>query len=365
MKKAFLRLNNGEVFEGRSIGSEGLSIGEVVFNTGMAGYQEVLTDPSYYGQIVCMTYPLIGNYGINTDDGESARPWGKGFIVRELCDAPSNWRVAETVDTFLKRHRVVGIEGIDTRHLTRTLRDSGVMNGVIYTEGFEPEEDKIKREIEDYRIEGAVEAVTCGASERYPVDNPKCRVALLDFGIKRNIVRSLNKFGCDVTVFPAHTKAADILRGGFDGIQLTNGPGDPADNVGIVATVRELIKSGVPVFGICLGHQIVALASGAKTGKLKYGHRGGNQPVKDLKKDRTYITSQNHGYAVIPESVDQSEVEISHINLNDNTVEGLRFLKKPVFTVQFHPEGCPGPQDTQGLFLEFVGLMEKTKRGER
>lgn len=364
MKKAYLRLQNGEIFEGQSIGAEGCSIGEVVFNTGMAGYQEVLTDPSYYGQMVCMTYPLIGNYGINLDDSESKRPWGKGFIVRELCDTPSNWRANETVNDFLKRFNVVGIQGIDTRYLTRTLRDSGVMNGVIYTEGFEPDENTIVREIENYKIEGAVEAVTNDKPERFPVENARCRVALLDFGIKQNIVRSLNKFGCDVTVFPAHTKAADILEGGFDGIQLTNGPGDPADNIEIIQTVRTLLESNITVFGICLGHQIVALASGAKTGKLKYGHRGGNQPVKDLEKDRTYITSQNHGYAVIPESVNRDIAEISHINLNDNTVEGLRFLDKPVFTVQFHPEGCPGPQDTQYLFLEFIELMEKTKRGE-
>ncbi|MDP4108849.1 MAG: carbamoyl phosphate synthase small subunit, partial [Bacillota bacterium] len=302
------------------------------------------------------------NYGINTDDNESKRPWGRGFIVRELCRTPSNWRVEETVDSFLKRFGVIGIEGIDTRCVTRTLRDSGVMSGAIYTEGYEPGRE-IDRTLSEYRVMGAVRAVTSGAIEHFPTENARFRVAVLDFGIKQNIVRSLNKFGCDVTVFPAYTKAGDILKGKFDGIQLTNGPGDPEENVEIIKTVRELMDSGIPIFGICLGHQIIALASGAQTGKLKYGHRGGNQPVKDVAKDRTFITSQNHGYAVLPGSINQKEAEISHINLNDGTVEGLKFIKRPVFTVQFHPEGCPGPMDTQYLFKQFVGMMEKVKKG--
>lgn len=361
MKKAFLLLANGMCLEGTQLGAEGKSMGEVVFNTGMAGYQEVLTDPSYFGQVVCMTYPLIGNYGINADDFESGKSWVRGFIMRESCPYPSNWRSRETLDAYLKEQNVIGLEGIDTRSLTKLLRTAGVMNGMIYTEGFEPTREEIEQ-MRQYVIRGAVDSVTCPQAECYPArGESRYRVALYDFGTKRNIIRELINRGCEVTVLPARTDPSQLV--GFDGVMLSNGPGDPAENVEIVENLKKLLKMDLPIFGICLGHQLLALAIGAKTEKLKYGHRGVNHPVKDLASDHTYITSQNHGYAVVGDSVDAAVARVSHVNLNDQTVEGIVHLHRPVFTVQYHPEVCPGPEDTKDLFNEFIGQMAQ-KKGE-
>ncbi len=363
MKKAYLLLADGTLFEGVSVGAEGASIAEIVFNTGMAGYQEVLTDPSYYGQTVCMTYPLIGNYGLNADDFESRKCWVSGFIMREDCAYPSNWRCDRSLDAYLKKEGVVGLAGIDTRRLTRILRSIGVMNGILYSEGYEPDE-KMIAEMKAYKVTGAVRAVTIDQPEVYPaVGEQKRRVALLDFGVKRNIQRELCARGCEVTMMPAYTKPDVILNGGYDGVMLSNGPGDPTENVEIIQNLKVLIASGIPIFGICLGHQLLSLAIGAKTKKLKFGHRGVNHPVKDLAKDRTYITSQNHGYAVVGETVNPEIARVSHINLNDNTCEGVEHIGAPIFTVQYHPEVHPGPQDTAYLFDQFISLMDETKGG--
>lgn len=365
MKKAFLLLADGTLLEGTSVGYEGQSIGEVVFNTGMAGYQEVLTDPSYYGQIVTMTYPMIGNYGINFEDYESRKSWVSGFIMREIAEYPSNWRCKMTLDEYLKEQKVVGLQGIDTRRLTRLLRSSGVMNGIIYTEGFEPSEQMIA-EMKAYVVKDAVKAVTCEDSIVRPAEGEtKYRIALYDYGVKYNIERELQKRGCEVTTVPALTPAEELVKQGFDGVMLSNGPGDPAENVEIVENLRHLLETGLPVFGICLGHQLLALAIGAKTEKLKYGHRGVNHPVKDIDRDRTYITSQNHGYAVVGESVDPAVARVRYVNLNDGTVEGIEHVGRPVFTVQYHPEVCPGPMDTSYLFDLFIENIDKTKGGCR
>lgn len=364
MKKAYLLLADGTLYKGSAVGAEGCSTGEVVFNTGMAGYQEVLTDPSYYGQTVCMTYPLIGNYGINFEDYESRKSWVSGFIMRELCEYPSNWRCKLTLDDYLKRQNVVGLAGIDTRSLTRKIRNAGVMNGLIYTEGYEPTEAQVE-EMKRYVIRDAVKSVTCAEPIIYPSDTGEVRyrVALYDYGVKYNIERELCKRGCEVTVVPAMTPPEKLLEKGFDGVMLSNGPGDPAENTEIIVNLRRLINSGIPIFGICLGHQLLSLAVGAETEKLRYGHRGVNHPVKDLDTGRTYITSQNHGYAVVGASVPARLARVRYVNLNDNTVEGLEYLNRPIFTVQYHPEVCPGPMDTAYLFDRFVANMEQAKGG--
>jgi carbamoyl-phosphate synthase small subunit len=358
--KAVLALEDGTMFYGSSFGADGEVIGEIVFNTGMTGYQEVLTDPSYCGQIVTMTYPLIGNYGVNMDDVESCRPQVKGFIVRELCRMPSNWRSIEDLNEYLRRNGIIGIEGIDTRALTRILRDRGTMKGIITTKPdfcFESEITEIKR----YEIKNPVEKVT--TREVLYFKGSGSRVALIDYGIKQNIVRSLLKRNCEVYTFPAWASPEEILAVKPDGIMLSNGPGDPKDCVKEINTIKGLIGKK-PIFGICLGHQLTALANNADTGKLKYGHRGCNHPVKDLKKDLTYITSQNHGYTILEETIDESRMEVSHRNMNDGTIEGVRYKDVPVFTVQFHPEAAPGPADTAYLFNEFMELMKKHKGGQ-
>lgn len=357
--RAVLALEDGTIFEGNSFGIEGEIIGEIVFNTGMTGYQEVLTDPSYCGQIVTMTYPLIGNYGINIDDKESAKPQVRGFIVRELCKTPSNWRSIESLNEYLKRHNIIGIEGIDTRALTRILRDKGTMKGIISTNP-DFSLDKRINEIKEYEIKNPVQAVTSKEAAYYPANNGEERftIALIDLGLKQNIVRSLQKRGCDVHVFPCWASVKEILGINPQGIMLSNGPGDPKDCTEVISTIKELM--GVkPIFGICLGHQLTALANGADTERLKYGHRGCNHPVKDMEKDLTYITSQNHGYTIIESTMDSSRMEVSHRNMNDGTVEGVRYKDVPVFTVQFHPEASPGPIDTAYLFDEFIDLMKK------
>jgi carbamoyl-phosphate synthase small subunit len=355
--RAVLALEDGTTFEGSSFGIEGEVIGEIVFNTGMTGYQEVLTDPSYCGQIVTMTYPLIGNYGVNLEDIESSKPQVKGFIVRELCKTPSNWRSLESLNEYLKRHHIIGIEGIDTRALTRILRDKGTMKGIISTD---PGFDFYKRleSIKAYEIKDPVQQVT--TREVVHHQGTGFKVALIDYGIKQNIVRSLLKRNCEVDVFPAWATADEIMGINPDGIMLSNGPGDPKDCRQQIETLQALLGKK-PIFGICLGHQLTALANGADTGKLKYGHRGCNHPVKDLKKDLTYITSQNHGYTILEETVDADRMEVSHRSMNDGTIEGMRYKNVPVFTVQFHPEAAPGPADTAYLFDEFMELMKKHK----
>ncbi len=357
--KAILLLEDGTMFEGEGIGASGSCVGEIVFNTGMTGYQEILTDPTCAGQIVMMTYPLIGNYGINHEDSESSKPWLKGLIVRELCKEPSNWRSSQTLNDYLVSNNIVGIEGIDTRTLTRILREKGTMNGVISTDpDFKPEDWKLI--IEEYAIVKPVDEVT--TKETINIRGSGMKVALIDYGVRASIINSLTDRNCDITIFPATATAEQILAINPDGIVLSNGPGDPKDCTFQIKVIRELLGKK-PIFGICLGHQLIALACGGETAKLKYGHRGSNQPVKDLKQDRTYITAQNHGYVVLAESLDASKAEISHINMNDGTVEGIRYLDTPTFSVQFQPEASPGPMDTRYLFDSFVSTMEAHKGG--
>ncbi|MDO4619897.1 MAG: carbamoyl phosphate synthase small subunit [Lachnospiraceae bacterium] len=357
--KASLILEDGTVFTGVSIGSAKTAISEIVFNTSMTGYLEILTDPSYAGQAVVMTYPLIGNYGICYEDQESAKPWPDGYIVRELSRLPSNFRSEDSIQHYLLKHDIPGIAGVDTRALTRLLREKGTMNGMITTEDLSVEE-AVSR-IRDYQVGRVVDIVTCTEKEHIPGDGPK--VVLMDFGTKGDIAANLAKRGCDVTICPAHTTAEEILAMKPDGIMLSNGPGDPKENTEIIAEIRKLYESDVPIFAICLGHQLMALATGADTFKLKYGHRGGNHPVRDLMGDgRVYITSQNHGYAVDPTSLDPSVAVPAFENVNDGTNEGLSYVGKKIFTVQFHPEACPGPQDANYLFDRFVSMMSTTER---
>ena len=356
--KAFLILEDGTVFTGTSIGSPREVISEIVFNTSMTGYLEVLTDPSYAGQAVVMTYPLIGNYGICHEDMESLKPWPDGYIVRELSRIPSNFRSEDTIQHFLEKNNIPGISGIDTRALTKILREKGTMNGMITTdEGYDPALAVAR--MKAYSVTGVVEASTC--KEKYVLPGPGKKVVLLDLGAKKNIARSLNERGCEVTVYPASTKAEEILSSSPDGIMLSNGPGDPKECVGIIEEIKKLYESDVPIFAICLGHQLMALAAGGDTHKLKYGHRGGNHPVKDLETGRVYISSQNHGYVVDTETLDPSVAVPAFVNVNDGTNEGLKYTGKNIFTVQYHPEACPGPQDSSYLFDRFLNMMEVGK----
>ena len=401
--KAFLILEDGTVFRGQHIGADKDVISEIVFNTSMAGYTEVFTDPSYAGQAVCMTYPLIGNYGVCKDDMESERIWLDGVIVRELSEIPSNFRCDMTIQEFLNRYDIPGIEGIDTRALVRILREKGTMNGMITTnENYKVEE--IIPELRKYATGKVVEKVTCkekkfvkGVSsvaengsisgsavfdqeafvadragdhtkrEKKPsmvreLNGKGLKVALLDLGAKDNIADSLAARGCDVTVYPARTTAEEILKDHPDGIMLSNGPGDPKDCPEVIAEVKKLYDSDATIFAICLGHQLMALATGADTFKMKYGHRGGNHPVKDLATGRVYISSQNHGYVVDMDKLDPQVARPAFINVNDGTNEGLAYVGKNIFTVQFHPEACPGPQDSGYLFDRFITMMN-TKNG--
>ncbi len=356
--KAFLILEDGTVFTGTSIGAVKEVISEIVFNTSMTGYLEVLTDPSYAGQAVVMTYPLLGNYGICYEDMESARPWPDGYIVRELSRMPSNFRSEDTIQHFLEKHDIPGIAGIDTRALTKILREKGTMNGMITTNEVYDLEEILPR-IREYAPAGVVRKTTCPEKYTLPGNGPK--VALLDLGAKRNIARSLNERGCQVTVYPAYTSAEEILADGPDGIMLSNGPGDPKECVEIIAEIRKLYDTDVPIFAICLGHQLMALATGGNTYKMKYGHRGGNHPVKDLATGRVYISSQNHGYVVDTDSLDEKVAVPAFRNVNDGTNEGLSYTGKNIFTVQFHPEACPGPRDSAYLFDRFLKMMEVTE----
>ncbi len=360
-EKAYIMLENGRIFEGYSFGAKGTSIGEIVFATGMTGYEETLSDPSYFGQIVTQTFPLIGNYGVNEQDYESAASCVKGYIVREWCNSPSNFRCEGNVDDFLKKHNIIGIHSVDTRCLTRIIRESGVMNGVITTENVYENKEELLERIKAFSVKDAVSSVTVRQKEVYTAENPICNVVLYDFGYKFNIRRELIKRGCNVTVVPSWTSAEEVKAMNPDGIMLSNGPGDPAENTDIIENLRRIKEYGIPIFGICLGHQLMALASDARTEKLKYGHRGANQPVIDLELDRTFVTSQNHGYAVVSGSLSSDIGEVSHINANDRTCEGIRYKKFPCFTVQFHPEACGGPQDTSYLFDEFVDMMKSAK----
>ena len=390
--KAFLILEDGTVFEGTHIGADKEVISEIVFNTSMAGYLEVLTDPSYAGQAVCMTYPLIGNYGICKDDMESRKPWPDGFIVRELSRNYSNFRADISIQQFLEENGVPGIAGIDTRALTKILREKGTMNGMITTnENYNF--DEILPRLKAYTTGKVVEKVTCdhvyevkgsqsltengaisgsakfdatafaeGVREKKPslvkeLNGKGKKVALLDLGTKANIAYSLKSRGCDVTVYPAQTKAEEIIAAAPDGIMLSNGPGDPKECTEIIAEIRKLYDTDIPIFAICLGHQLMALATGADTYKMKYGHRGGNHPVKDLATGRVYISSQNHGYVVDMDKLDPKVATPAFINVNDGTNEGLNYTGKKIFTVQFHPEACCGPQDSGYLFDRFIEMM--------
>lgn len=358
--KAFLILEDGTVFEGSHIGSDREVISEIVFNTSMTGYLEVLTDPSYAGQAVVMTYPLIGNYGVCYEDMESLKAWPDGYIVRELSGIPSNFRSQDTIQHFLVNNDIPGICDIDTRALTKILREKGTMNGMITTRTYENLEEIICR-IKQYKVTGVVEKTSCkevSVMEGRDAKQTGKKVALLDLGAKKHIADSLVKRGCQVTIYPSHTSAEEILASHPDGIMLSNGPGDPKENAEVIREIRTLYESDVPIFAICLGHQLMALAAGGDTFKLKYGHRGGNHPVKDLETGRVYISSQNHGYAVDESSLDPEIAVPAFVNVNDGTNEGLKYIGKNIFTVQYHPEACPGPQDSGYLFDKFLRMME-------
>lgn len=357
----YLIMRDGTVYTGEAIGASGTAIGEAVFTTAMCGYLLTLTDPSYYGQIVTQTFPLIGNYGVIEKDSESDRPYLSGYVVREICEIGSNSRKECELDEYLKRKNVVGIAGIDTRALTRKIRSSGVMSAMI-TDSLADLPAKLA-ELKAFSVERAVENTSCTEiRELNPVDaEHKFKVVLYDFGAKYNIERLLIKYGCSVTLVPYNTTAEQVTELAPDGVMLSNGGGDPSDNTEVIEQIRKLADGGLPMFGICLGHQLLALAHGGKTVKLKYGHRGANQPVKDLQSGRTYITSQNHGYAVKANSLDPAVAKVRYINANDKTVEGIDYLTRPAFSVQFHPEACGGPKDTEYLFKRFIGMMENNR----
>ncbi|HEX8707529.1 MAG TPA: glutamine-hydrolyzing carbamoyl-phosphate synthase small subunit [Pyrinomonadaceae bacterium] len=360
---ALLALEDGRTFRGRSWAAQGETCGEMVFNTSMSGYQEVLTDPSYAGQIVCMTYPLIGNYGITRADSESARPWVEGFVVREASRVASSWRSEETLDAYLKRWGIVAIDGLDTRALVRHIRDKGAMRACLSTLDLK-EESLVEKARNSPRMENRelASVVTCKQSYQFPAEGQeRFHIVCYDFGVKTNSLRELARMGCRVTVVPAGTAAAEVLALHPDGIFLSNGPGDPASMTQVVEEVSGLIRAGVPTFGICFGHQLLGRAFGGSTYKLQFGHRGGNQPVKDLLKGSVEITSHNHGFAVMADSL-PAEVEVTHVNLNDNCVEGMRHRTLPIFSVQYHPEAAPGPHDAEHHFGRFLELMEQSRQ---
>ncbi len=375
--KAILLLEDGTVFEGNSFGAKGQKCGEVVFNTSMTGYQEILTDPSYNEQVITMTYPLIGNYGTNQSDWESRKVFASGFIVKENCSYPSNWRNKDSLSDYLESNNVIGLEGIDTRKLVKHIRTQGAMKGIISSTDLNI--DKLKKKLANYPgLVGRdiVKDVTVkkqyswnkavidalNGNEQKP--EKKYKVVAFDFGIKHNILRLLCTYGCDVKVVPAATSSDEVLSQRPDGVFLSNGPGDPSPVTYAIETVKSLLGK-VPIFGICLGHQILSLALGGKTYKLKFGHRGANHPVKNLRTGKIEITSQNHGFCVDMDSLKNKDIELTHLNLNDNTVEGIRCKKLAAFSVQYHPEASPGPHDSSYLFKTFIELMDKWPIGER
>jgi carbamoyl-phosphate synthase, small subunit len=355
MNELYLILEDGTIIKGKSFGYSGEATGELVFTTAMTGYIETLTDPSYYGQIVIQSFPLIGNYGIINEDFESDKPAMSAYIVREYCDTPSNFRCNQTLDEYLKQNKIIGMYDVDTRGLIKKIRSQRTMAAKIVTSltGIS--------DLKEYKITDSVNSVSVKhISEISPIDYQR-HIVLWDFGAKANIIKSLTARNCRVTVVPADTTAVEIIDLNPDGVMLSNGPGDPAENINIISEIRKLISTDISIFGICLGHQLIALASGGETYKLKYGHRGANHPVKSIKENKVYITSQNHGYAVDMDSI-PNDMEITWINVNDNTCEGLRLKTRPVYTVQFHPEACGGPHDTMFLFDDFIKIID-TKKG--
>lgn len=352
--KRYLVLENGKTFEGVALGAAGESVSEIVFTTSMTAYLETLTDPSYKGQSVVQTFPLIGNYGIITPDKEGLKPYVSGYIVRTACDAPSNFRCEEVLDKYLKDNDIPGIKGIDTRALTRVLRECGTMNGMICDDPSHADLEAIK----SYRITDPVSEVSIKEEKVYEAEGEKVAVvALMDYGVKYNIIRSLTKRGCEVHLMPSKTTAEKIRELAPDGLFLSNGPGDPEDNKEQIEVLKQLREDGLPTMGICLGHQLLALSHGFKTRKLKYGHRGANHPVRNEETKRIYISSQNHGYEVVGESIDENVAKELFVNVNDGTNEGIRYLNENAFSVQFHPEACGGPKDTEFLFDEFMKMM--------
>lgn len=363
-KKAIIALEDGTIFEGISFGADGERCGEMVFNTSMTGYQEILTDPSYKGQIVTMTYPLIGNYGVNNEDVESVKPQVEGLVVKEYSKIRSNWRSSADLGEYLKKFDIIGIEGVDTRALTKHIRTKGAMKACISTKDLDPK-SVIKKAVKSPGLLGRdlVKEVTCKKIYKWKSEGAKdvkkkFSVVAMDFGIKYNILRMLESEGCDITVVPADTSAEEIIKLNPDGIFLSNGPGDPAALTYAVDTVRKLLGKK-PIFGICLGHQLLGLALGGKTFKLKFGHRGANQPVRDIKTGKINITCQNHGFCVDLETLDKKDIELTHINLNDNTLEGMKHKNIQMFSVQHHPEASPGPHDACYLFKRFIEMMDR------
>jgi carbamoyl-phosphate synthase small subunit len=360
MARAILVLEDGRTFEGVSFGADGEAFGEMVFNTSMSGYQEILTDPSYAGQIVAMTYPLIGNYGVNEEDVESRRPWVEGFVVREASRIRSNFRSTTSLQDYLKANNIVGIEHIDTRALVRHIRDKGAMRAGISTIDIDAA-SLLKKVLDEPEMENRelASSVTSGSEYEYAAQGEeRFHIVAYDFGVKTNSLREFAKFGCRVTVVPAATSAEEVLRLKPDGVFLSNGPGDPASMTAVVEEIKKLTASETPMFGICLGHQLLGEAFGGATYKLKFGHRGGNQPIKDLTTGKIEIAAHNHGFAVKADSL-PADVEVTHVNLNDETVAGLRHKTLPVFSVQYHPESAPGPHDSEYLFERFIEAMEK------
>jgi len=360
---AILALEDGTIFRGKSFGADGERYGEVVFNTSMTGYQEILTDPSYKGQIVTMTYPLIGNYGINKEDMESRQPFVEGFVVKEYSKIASNWRKDESLSDYLKKNNIVGVEGIDTRALTLHIRQAGAMKAVLSSEDLN-DKSLVQKAKDSPGLIGRDLVKEVTNRKKYiwsKIEKARFKVIVLDCGVKYNILRKLIENKCQVVVVPADTKASEILKMKPDGLLLSNGPGDPTAVKYVIDTTRRLIGK-VPIFGICLGHQMLGLGLGGKTYKLKFGHHGANHPVKDVKTGKVSITVQNHGFCVDIDSLNKKDIEITHINLNDQTLEGMRHKKLPIFSVQFHPEASAGPHDAEYLFGEFIKLMQKYKR---